>query len=327
MKRKIIKQGHNTLTVTLPSKWVQEQGLKAGDEIDALTKKEGLIFTTKKGTTKRPVTFDITGMNLPTIWKHFMGAYREGHEEIRVHFKPNIILENPYRYLTKQRVNTKQKHYKERVVEVLQGIVDRFVDLEIVDHNKNSIVIRQMSTPSDKEFSSSLRRVFLLAGQMLEEIMNVLKEKDLSSISHVCNMDINLDKFHDYCIRILNQHGTNNQYKKETLFSTLYLIELVGDEFKNMAVHLDNRGLDRYEGVFEVGTKVQKQWKLYEKIFFDYKETNVNELSRIDAELYVDMPEIYNKTGTKERELMHHFRILSRYFNALIELRIQMEYE
>ena len=42
MKRKIIKQGHNTLTMTLPSEWVKQLNLKAGDEID-LTEDRGSL--------------------------------------------------------------------------------------------------------------------------------------------------------------------------------------------------------------------------------------------------------------------------------------------
>lgn len=36
MKRKIIKQGHNTLTVTLPSEWTKKLQLGAGDEVDII---------------------------------------------------------------------------------------------------------------------------------------------------------------------------------------------------------------------------------------------------------------------------------------------------
>ena len=44
MKRKIIKQGHNTLTVTLPSDWVKKLNLKSGDEIDVLENENSLIL-------------------------------------------------------------------------------------------------------------------------------------------------------------------------------------------------------------------------------------------------------------------------------------------
>ena len=34
MKRKIIKQGNNTLTITLPKNWTEKKNIKAGDEIE-----------------------------------------------------------------------------------------------------------------------------------------------------------------------------------------------------------------------------------------------------------------------------------------------------
>ena len=48
MRRRIIKQGHNTLTVTLPSKWVQLFNLKQGDEIEINERENGLFLTTEK---------------------------------------------------------------------------------------------------------------------------------------------------------------------------------------------------------------------------------------------------------------------------------------
>ena len=36
MRRKLVKQGVNALTVTLPAKWIEKKGLKAGDEIDVV---------------------------------------------------------------------------------------------------------------------------------------------------------------------------------------------------------------------------------------------------------------------------------------------------
>lgn len=52
MKRRIIKQGHNTLTVTLPSAWVKDLNIHAGDEIDLVEEANGLLLTTEKKTEK-----------------------------------------------------------------------------------------------------------------------------------------------------------------------------------------------------------------------------------------------------------------------------------
>ena len=36
MKRKVIKQGHNTLTITLPSKWVEKNTIVPGEEVEVV---------------------------------------------------------------------------------------------------------------------------------------------------------------------------------------------------------------------------------------------------------------------------------------------------
>ncbi|MDP1729357.1 MAG: AbrB/MazE/SpoVT family DNA-binding domain-containing protein, partial [archaeon] len=88
MKRKIIKQGHNTLTITLPSEWTHRFNLEAGKEIDLDERENGLFISTEKnGKTKR-TELNIIGMDIPTIWKHFVAIYREGYDEILVRFDP-----------------------------------------------------------------------------------------------------------------------------------------------------------------------------------------------------------------------------------------------
>ena len=48
MKRKIIKQGHNTLTITLPNKWAQRLNLKAGDEVDLVEKENSILINSEE---------------------------------------------------------------------------------------------------------------------------------------------------------------------------------------------------------------------------------------------------------------------------------------
>ena len=48
MKRKIVKHGNSTLTVSLPSKWAKNNSLKQGDEIDVIENGKELILNSKK---------------------------------------------------------------------------------------------------------------------------------------------------------------------------------------------------------------------------------------------------------------------------------------
>jgi len=86
MKRRIIKQGHSTLTITLPSDWTKRFNLQGGAEVDVLDKDNGLFITTEKNDSFKVAEFDITGMDIPTVWKYFMSVYREGYDEVLIKY-------------------------------------------------------------------------------------------------------------------------------------------------------------------------------------------------------------------------------------------------
>ena len=48
MKRRIIKQGHNTLTITLPSKWAKKFNINPGDEVELIEQGKDLKIATEK---------------------------------------------------------------------------------------------------------------------------------------------------------------------------------------------------------------------------------------------------------------------------------------
>ena len=62
---------------------------------------------------------------------------------------------------------------------------------------------------------------------MVEEICEALEKGDAKSLSHIHDIDINLDKFHDYCIRILNKVGNKNSKKTSLLTASLFLLECI----------------------------------------------------------------------------------------------------
>jgi len=327
MKRKIIKQGHNTLTITLPSQWTKKHGLEAGDEIDLTDKENGIFISTEKIQNGKKISINVEGMSIPTIWKYFMAVYREGYDEVLVRFKENSELDNPYKFLTMHRLDPGYKS-KQKIQEALQGFVDRFIGYEIVEQGKDFILIKEMGQLTGKEFDNSLRRVFLLIDQMAEETLEAIKKNNPKVLSHMHNIDINLDKFHDYCVRILNKIGYKESRKTPILFSTLYLLELLGDEFKNISTHLieDFPKTKKMKNILELAESIKQQIDAFYDLFYKFDKQKIKKMSELDRKTYMAVPEIYNKAGEEEKEIFHHLRMISRYLNALLELRIEMEH-
>ena len=50
-------------------------------------------------------------------------------------------------------------------------------------------------------------------------------------------------------------------------------------------------------------------------------------MSELDKSRYFSVEEVYKKVKKdEEKEIFHHLRIITRYINALTELRIEMEF-
>jgi len=330
MKRKIIRQGHNTLTITLPAKWVKRFNLKSGEEIDLSEKDNGLYIAVEKRDDVRRVEFDINGFDIPTIWKYFMAVYREGYDEVMVKFEPNLNVESPYKFFSQHKLDLKYKKESEKkpIVEVLQLFVNRFIGFEIVEHGKDYVLIKEMGNITSKEFDNSLRRVFFIIQQMAEETIEAIEKNSPKLLNHMHDVDINLDKFHDYCIRVLNKMGNKEPRKTSVLFSMLILLELVGDEFKAISHHLlqdfPNAKFNKKLNI--IPKTVKEQLDSFYTLFYNFDAEKVKKLSDFDKERYFNFSKFYKEATEDEKEIFHHLRIINRYINTLLELRIEMEF-
>ena len=330
MKRKVIKQGHNTLTITIPSKWAKRFNLSAGDEIDLTERENGLFISTERRNELLKTELVMTDLDIPTVWKYFMAIYREGYDEITAKFDINSTWDSPYKFFIQHKLDNKygKEIAKKTPVEFLQELVNRFIGYEIINYGKDFVIIKEMSEPTSREFDNALRRVFLLLQQMAEEICDSLNNNNVKTLSHIHDIDTNLDKFHDYCIRILNKIGNKDLKKTSLLFSTLYFLELIGDEFKNISHHLIyDFQKDNYKNIKDVTESIKQQFDLFYEIFYKFNKEKVIQMSELDKGRYFNVEEVYKKVKKdEEKEIFHHLRIITRYINALTELRIEMEF-
>ncbi len=333
MKRKIIKQGHNTLTMTLPSKWAREFNLKAGDEINLQERDNGLYLSTEKKGEKLKAEIDISGFSIPTIWKYFMSVYRQGYDEILVKFNPTSKYDSPYKFFTRHAIDMKYDTAKLTAFETVQLITNRFVGLEIVEHHQEYCLIKDMGEITPKEFETSLRRVFLLIQQMGEEMVEAIKKNNTKILYHTHDIDINVDKFHDYCVRVLHKTGFKDSKQTSLISTALYILEMLGDEIKHIAHHLikDMEG-KKLDNLLELAERVLKQFNSYYDLYYNFDKKKLLNLSQTDMEIHSYLPRLYKKKGKKsqltdeELEIFYHMRIITKYLNALTELRVGMEY-
>ena len=308
--------------------------MNAGSEIDLLEKDNGLFITAEKNNSeKKKIEVDIAGLDIPTIWKYFMAVYREGYDEIKVNFQKEQKFESPYKFITQHALDKQyEKNQLQTPIEFLNSVVHRFIGFEVIEHRENYCIIKNIVEINEKEFDSSLRRVFLLIQQMGEELLEAIEKDNPEILRHIHDIDINVDKFNDYCIRVLNKTGFKSTQKTSTIFSTLFFLELIGDEFKNISHHLLRDKNIQIRNLKELATLTVEHFNSFYDLFYKFSKEKTVEMSKRDMDIYTYLPRLYQKKPGKkskltdeELEVFNHFRRITGIINSLVELKIELE--
>jgi len=332
MKRKIIKQGHNTLTVTLPSEWTKKLQLGAGDEVDIIENSGSLLINGKQHNGHKSTTIDISGLRIPMVWRFFQSAYREGYDEIKVIYdKDKKDYESAYNYYASQFSYTRmgEKPTKRTAIDMITELVNRFIGIAIIDNGDNYCTIREMGEITSKEFDNYLRRIFLLILEVFDKVIYLLKNNKVGDI-HICKtlhtMDINIDRFIDYCCRINNKiNDSSFQKNKPLIFSTLFLLELLGDEFKYIGNHLSHTK-SKVDEIVDFAESVKKHFEMYYHIFYKFEKNEVIKFGENDYKIYNEHFAIKESKNRDVNSIIRHLMQISKFAFCLMELRIEMEF-
>ncbi|MBU2634175.1 MAG: AbrB/MazE/SpoVT family DNA-binding domain-containing protein [Nanoarchaeota archaeon] len=332
MKRKIIKQGHNTLTITLPSKWVKKLNLTSKDEVDIIEKDNSLLINSQENFKEKTTTIDITDFTIPLLWRYFQSAYRSGCDEIKVIFDSKKDYDDAFHYYTTSFEYNKlgEKVPSKTALPLIQSVVERFLNIAIIRSGKNYCIIKEMGDPSMKEFDNSLRRIFIIIQQLFDRTIEAIKEDEIGN-TIICKefhtIDLNIDKFVDYCCRIMKKIETSfPDGKKRLLFSTLFLLELIGDEFKYVGKHLALTKKS-VKDTIPLIEKIKEHFNIYYKLFYKFdRESSIN-FGKNDLEIYSKHFIEKKKLKGESKSIANHFMAISKFTLALAELRIEMEFD
>lgn len=332
MKRKIIKQGHNTLTLTLPRNWIKKLNLKPGQELDVAESENSLIVNGHQNMEGNCGVIDITNFSVPLLWRYVQSAYRAGCDEIKIVFDSSKKeYEDAFHFYTTQ---FDYSHLGEKVPPktaraMIQDVVNRFVGIDIIEVGKDYCLIKEVAEVTPKEFDSSLRKIFLVIQELFERVIEVIesgKGGDARLCKEIHNTDLNIDRSVDYCSRILNRvTGTMPERKKSLMFSSLFLLELIGDEFKYIAKHFALAKKPVREcGV--IAERVREHFDIYYDLFYKFDRETALRFGQNDVAVYGEHFKSKESFRGEARSIARHLMMVSKLTLALVELRIQMEF-
>lgn len=217
MIRKLVKQGENALTVTLPAGWIKKQGLKPGNEI--ALQEIGNTIEISASKQKSEKRYEIK-LNKEFHYEDYFlrrfisSIYKKDYDEIVIHFdNPGIAA------------------YIEQCVHELMG-------LEIINQTGNTIVIRNISRELEDQFDNIFKKCVnqVLDGARLTA--KLLAEKDEKIAAEIYSLEKMNNRFSDLLKRSLNRVGYYDTEKTLFYSSIVRDVEKMVDEYRDTCKYI-----------------------------------------------------------------------------------------
>jgi hypothetical protein len=180
MERKLVRQGENALTTTLPREWILLKGLVAGDVVSmAIDEQHNLVLSSRLHVQKKRVTLHFEGLVRSQCWILLQTVYINGYDEITIthNGEQNLILQ----------------------------ILDELIGMSIKSVSERQIVAYSLIATPEDSYEHIRKRVIYL----FKEHVLMVGIKSHSELKHHENL---IDKQIRYAVRYLTKYVSRPQY-------------------------------------------------------------------------------------------------------------------
>jgi len=315
MKRKVIKQGHNTLTVTLPRKWCNTQNLVGGDEVNIEEEGLNLILTPPgKRSEKQRLELNLSNLDRSSVLFYIREAYRRGYDELRLRFENQMTprFRNGKAYKTISFI-----HYE----------INRLIGYEIVEEKQNSCLIRDISEGTDQEFGPILRRVFLLVLDTYADLLKGLKEEDQELVATIEEKHDTITKFASYCMRLISKNIYNYSYENNLeYYHVLASLDNIADFMKYTTRDIIEQDVRLSSKTHAHLEKIGLIIRIFYGMFFDFKSEKLVDFNK---ERYVLLKAIRASTKqlkTEEALIVNKLEGIVEVINDLVKSKLNLSF-
>lgn len=303
------------MVISLPASWIRKFNLKKGTEIELIEKDRQITINVpgikeKKEPTK--ATLDITNMPPELISRYIIAAYKKGTEETKIIHRNKKIFDPR----TKKEI---------RLNDFIEIVVDSLIGVEIIRQETNFTLVKQVSAISETELDTILDRIFLLLTSSSKEIIDFVKSSDKELQQEILLKHHKIEKFVNYCLRIINKKGHPTKYVKTALFYYL-IFELaeLSEEYTSIAKIVMDKRIKCSENILKLFIQTNDLWALFYKLFYKYKEGLLIELINKKTQICEEMDKFYKRVSPDEYILLEKLSIITVKILNLMETKISI---
>ncbi len=230
--RKVQVTGGSTYIVSLPKKWVNQVGMGPNDTVGIVAQADGTLVLTphlSSGDELRQKTFDLREEpDERELLRNLIGAYVTGYDVIDVHQSPRMSTE---------------------VRNVVRQFTQLVIGPEIIDEDIDDIKTRDLLSPSDMPFRTSVQRMYRICSSMHREAALAVCELNTDLAEDVILRDNEVDRLdwlvarqYNLLIRkveLVDRIGTSREHAVNFMLIAR-ILERIGDHSSRMARQVED---------------------------------------------------------------------------------------
>jgi phosphate uptake regulator len=313
MRRKVVRHGSNTLTISLPAKWCRKFNVKNGDEIEVEERGSSLNLSNEKEISLDTVEIDLTGLDRSSIMYYIRSVYRRGFDEIVVRFN-----------------NPLAQHYRvgetKKVISIIHQEVNRLVGVEIIEQKSNLCIIKDVSGDSFRDFDVILRKVFLLILDALDDMVTSIKESKNILLEEIEEKHDTITKFISYCLRLLNKKGYTDYRKTMFLHTIIQSLDMITDIIKYSARDILSYNKKLQKETLDILSLIKNSYETFYGLFYKFNLENFSKLNEIRDTVLKKIDNISKKVPEKELVLIADMEHILEIIKEISGTRMGLEY-
>ncbi len=212
--RKIYLSGGNSYVITLPKRWVENNGLKSGDYVTVEDYGEYLVVRAKEiKRAKRVVNIDAKSLTHDSLIRRIVAHYLAGYDTIRVRI------------------------YNEEQRRAISLASDMLVGAEVIEDLGREIVVEIFV---DHRFSLEhiIEKIGRMCVTMISDFKQLLKSLDGYIYSSIVMRENEIDRLHFLALRLLKSEINKNPKDLLEFRTVVRALERIGDHCAKMSESL-----------------------------------------------------------------------------------------
>ena len=280
MKRKIIKQGHNTLTITLPRKWCELNSINSGTEVELVDKGKDLLISSSTNNSEiKRIEIDVTGKAERVVQWTLSILHKKGFDEIYI------------------------KHDKDFDVGMIHNLIkEYFMGFAILEQTRTHCLLKTISKDNEDEFENTLRRAFFVTISMAESCYEYLKEGKYSQLNSLISLEHTNNQLTNFCERVINKGGYKDFGNTTFTYVIVWNLEKVCDDFKYICEYFCDRWSRKEkialsDKVMESFSDTVNYLRNFVKIYSNFEYQSLNDLVKERHRIIKNLHEVLGKSN------------------------------